>query len=129
MITRHAFPWGPTLKLACDRGERGEGGGGQASCLVTKQAVEFHRYWLVYKLAATHITCKRGSPRSAMIKDTPLSYRCVCVQRNPFAGPRESSVLICTFRAELQCECHGGLIPECPRQGVPLYLSVDFSCV
>ena len=31
-------------------GGGGGGGGGeqQASCLVAKQAVEFHRYWLVY---------------------------------------------------------------------------------
>ena len=40
---------GPTLMFACDEGGGGGGGGGgqQASCLVAKQAGNFHRYWLV----------------------------------------------------------------------------------
>ena len=40
------FPHGTNSLLACDWGGGGGGGGQQASCLVVKQAVDFHRYWV-----------------------------------------------------------------------------------
>ena len=69
-------------------------GGGQASCLVAKQAVEFpHRYWLVHALIIIAITTSRTCGKSTA---------CVCYLNWKPVDPQQTDGPVGKAGLELQ---------------------------